>query len=581
MGYGYGKGYGYSYGLVDATRLLIPYDQILPLSLSSSAGASPLPLGDRGLTDLGTLESGALTREAPVSPSTGFVGQRLSTFFDDFYNRIYVEPTSIDFGLFVEQQTQPIEIWNAYFDTVTLETVGKDTLINDGVTVDHETLPQTIKPLEFASIDVIAALTGSLRIEGNVALVFDTGLELTIPVTGVRARLWPFVPNWSTPWTESLEYRTEVIKSRSGREQRIAVRSVPRKRIEYSTLVKGIGRRRLDQYLDYGQHLEHAIADLPRRVKTTSALSGQSVTVESIPDWLTTDLLVAVVNGQNTVLKYVEDISGTTLTFNDAETGDWPAGSLLHPVLLGFVDSTIASQRHTDTVAEARIGFGTNPGRQEYEEPDPSPQSFNGKDLFLLRPNWAQIPAVDFMRDTETVDYGSGVIARHDPVRYGTRLSRLMYTHGTVEDARVLRSIFQRCKGQRGEFYMPTGESDMDLAVAVLSGTSSMRVKGVDIFNNYAASSVFKSIYLQKRDGTAIPKRIATMFTVNDVLGHDTVIQFTSSWSGAIATDEVDKISWMPCRRFATDSLTIEWLTDSVSRAQISVRTIEDFVAEG
>src|SRR5690606_12666232 len=63
--------------------------------------------------------------------------------------------------------------------------------------------------------------------------------DLSGEVTGRRIIVWPFPPHWSTPSVESLDCRTDIITSYDGSEQRVALRSKPRRAFEYSsTLVK-------------------------------------------------------------------------------------------------------------------------------------------------------------------------------------------------------------------------------------------------------------------------------------------------------------------------------------------------------
>ena len=57
--------------------------------------------------------------------------------------------------------------------------------------------------------------------------------------------LWQVEPDWTNGITETLEWKTDILQSYSGAEQRIARRLSPRRTFEFTILINGNERARL------------------------------------------------------------------------------------------------------------------------------------------------------------------------------------------------------------------------------------------------------------------------------------------------------------------------------------------------
>lgn len=586
MAFGYGNSYGNSYGLADPVVLLLPLEDMLPLAgLSSNAGSTPpLPLGERGLIDADPLESGALTDAQPVSPhSSTLAGVKHLSFFDDFYNRYHLISKVMDFGIVVSESTMQAEIWNAHLVPGTLDGVFDTELDFSQVAASLPALPQTLPALGVTSYNVTAEAAGPTDIEGHVYFFLTPTETLTLTVSGVRGRLWPFLPNWSGGFREVWEYKTEVITSRAGREQRMALRTTPRKTVEYASLIYEETRREFSRALDKYHHVDHVVADIPRHVVAVSevpAIAGP-VTVDEIPDWIDDNQVIVIVNGRDVNLRYVDtvDEDNNIITLKN-DGAAMPAGSYICFGMVGNIDPNIQTRRLTNEAAEVVFRFRTSPGREDYLEPPAAAETYSGREVFLTKPNWSDPVSIDFERSVNEIDYGRGVITRFVPIPFGAHLFRATFTNRDYAAAKAIRDTFIRMRGQRGEFFMPTWEADMMMKLAAGSGTASIRIEGTEVAETYASHKVFKSIMVLMNDGTRYYRTATNAFTVDDVNGNDSILQLSATWPVTIEPEDVAMICWMPCCRFATDALTIDWLTDSKARMQLNIRTLEELTAE-
>lgn len=583
MTLGYGNGYGFSYGLADPVNLLIPYENLLPIPDLSNETA-PLPR-DRGLYEGGDVGGGAFTGAQPVAANAqAKAGAVQFSFIDDFYNRIHIAPLAIDFGLIAAEVSVPMEVWNAHFITATLDSVDMSTLEEDEVYMGTGSLPIDLKPLAIRNFNVQAGLNGPTRISGFIVMEFTPTETLTVTVEGQRGKLWPIVPNWSSPMRESWAYLTEIISSRTGREQRIAQRAVPRKTVEFSSLVHGDDRRTLNRLLDTAQQIEFVLPDFPRYVTATEEIEEGSLfaSFDSAPEWLSAGILVVLVHGDRMELRYVEDVDTDDLflTFKDTTTVAWPAGTRLHFGLLGNLAMNLGTRRLTNDAAEVSFRFESAPGKELEIAPPVATETWNDREVVLVRPNWLESVSLGFERNSEVVDYGRGVTRRFTPERTGSRLQRATYLGRDYATVKGTLDIFKRAIGQQREFYMPTWENDLPLRVQANAGTATLRTPGQDVARDYEDHPVMKNVMVLMRNGDRLYRRVNSISIVDDELGQDSVLLMSTTWPYNIDPAQVVMVSWMPCCRFASDSITIEWLTLSKAQMQLPIRTIEDLTAE-
>lgn len=205
-----------------------------------------------------------------------------------------------------------------------------------------------------------------------------------------------------------------------------------------------------------------------------------------------------------------------------------------------------------------------------------APAVFNGRELFAVKPNWASAPDVSYESEREVIDYARGRTETFTPIEFLTRVSKFTYTGRSYQDMNLIRQFFERMKGQRGEFYMPTWEDDVAVDFVSPPNTQTIRVAGPQFAADYGGSTVHRAIAVFLRDGTTIYNLVEDIFEVDDSDGNDSVIQVQDLWPVEISADTVKSISWLHVWRHATDTLTIEWLTNTVGQCQMTMRTLED-----
>lgn len=393
----------------------------------------------------------------------------------------------------------------------------------------------------------------------------------------ITAPLLDFPVNWDSSYRISYEYKTDMITSRSGREQRRALRTSPRKTIEYQSLITNTELQRFNRLFTSSHYRVINTPEFSRSTFTTVPMTSgaDSVTLSTVPPWLVPGTVIALHYERRIELHSVTDVIGSDISFDEPTATSWPPGTKIHPVVHGNLARQIKVPHSTNTTAAAAIGFDVEPASEVIIAPAAASVMFKGREVFLTKPNWISEINWTFEHDIETVDYGRGRVARFLPIDFETKLFEANYLARTAVEAGDLLSFFERQLGQVGEFYMPTWTNDMALSLPAFAGASTMRIKGLNVAQVYEDHPVYRSIAVFLRDGRRTFGRISDFLE----FGGDSLLVMEDAWPFQIDPANVLMICWMPVWRSATDTLTIEWITDAVAQTKLSLKTLEDLPA--
>ncbi len=398
--------------------------------------------------------------------------------------------------------------------------------------------------------------------------------------TSGALKVWPFDPAWP-PGGESVQetytFQTEVITSRSGRESRLAHLVTPRKEVQQTVFLAGDKLRRYKDLMWAWQHRDVVLADIFREIALPAAMLAGDSTLDLAgpPEWLVPDAAVVLGHGEHQELLIVASVVGGVVTFLDPVSQDWPAGARMTPGLIGNLALQIDADRMTNEVAQGSLRFAVRPLYEVPRVPAAPELTFDGREVFTLRPNWAQGVSSALSHEVDILDYGTGPISRYAAVNFGREITGATYLGTNRERVNTLFDLFLRMHGQQGEFWMPTWEPDFALRSGATTGGTSLRVQGDGVVESYTGSSTHQAVFVKLNDGTLLLNTVASLAVIDDVDGRDSLLTLVDGWSQGFAPGDVVMAGWLLLRRFATDTLAIEWLTDRVANVQVNLMTLE------
>lgn len=529
---------------------------------------------------VGQAGASTLSDGGPFTPTSRAIpdsAQHRSTF-NDYYERVWTLPPSLALGDIVDDVTIRFHIWNAFLYPVEMSSASNDG--DAGLSLPSPPVAQTWRALEILPVHLDVRGVGEDSIEGSLTFTFDNQAYSTMQIAGTRAGFWGSPPDWTNSFDVTLEYRTEVITSRSGKEQRIAARQSPRKSLSYRALMRAGAFRAFSGHMNRGQNKTSLVPEFSRsgHLALPASAGDLAIELEESADWLVPGQQIAIHAGDVSFfqadVRKIESVSGNNVTFDGLLSRDWPAGSKVYPTLSGYLPASISARMRTNNAAEVSMSLNVLPGSEFGVDPGLPAVQYDGRELFIRRPNWADAPTVDFQTTREEVDYGFGRIASFTPIDFNTRLNKLTYLGRDRDDADAFVRFFRRQMGQLGEFFMPTWTEDMAMKGSETSGSLTMTVEGTSVAEDFSDMSV-RDVIVFLDDGTYIVRRIASVA----LDGLDSEVTFTQAWGRAVGADEVLSIHWLPLCRFASDSLTISWVTDEVAEFAVNIKSLE-YVAQ-
>lgn len=528
---------------------------------------------ENSATDGNSVNPGCWVSRGKAEPvENSGCGSLIPTYRDTFYNTIFLIPKNIDFGAVVSDITRTFFIWNAYLTPRPLQAVTVQD--GEGLKLGNPTPPPSVyKPLQFTQFSLTASTTGPALIDARFNFTFDVR-TVQLSVVGIRAEIWDLLPNWRNPYKISYEYKTEIFTSRSGKEQRRALRQTARKRLDFSVQATHQKMWRLRALMDAWQDKSFVLPELTRSITSVSGLpsNGIQMTVSDTPTWIRPGAILVLQDGERNGLRIIESVDGNELTFTSGSAETWPAGTTIFPGLNGRVQPDQATRHLTSQVAELDFRFDELPGSESVADTGVPFETYNGSEVFLKEPNWLHPLNMGFQWDAERLDYDRGVVEVLPLHTFGQRTHQATFLSRNRSQAVEIEQFFNRTKGRRGSFYMPTWEPDILPAADLSQLNRFMTVEGDDLARYYGSSSVFRHMFIRFHDGSYM---IRPVVAISEQSGNS-IIDTGTEWPRDISLSEILMICWLPRWRFSSDILSIEWLTDEVAQFQLTMQTLED-----
>lgn len=540
---------------------------------SSPVGASNSPalvtsLSDYAIepaaqVDAGVHPAGLLIAQYPVSTTPVLLTGAVSgNFGNDFFDYFSFDPVRLDAGFINATSTFTVKLWNRNPYAVEITSI---TGIPEGVSLSLD-VGDAFDRYQERTFAITVDRNGAAVLNGNIVFVFDDGRSAGLIITGFRARLWPYSPNWSDNYVANYAYKTESVLSRKGKEQRRALRHNARFYSEFGVLLSGGQLAQFDAMMGGWQNKSFVMPDYTEytTLETATSLGDETLELIDTPTWL--DEHVTIVIGSSVYL--VTNLTGTTATVTP-RLAAFPTGERVTLGRSGQIAPSSQVDLPTNTVGRFKVRFDAYPRSLPPPVPPAAALTFNGREVFLKKPNWSTTPQVTHDWPVEVIDYGRGRNVFFPVIDFCQRSIRATYTAKTPAEVLEIRNFFDRMRGMRGEFYAPTWNPDMELAAPVILGATEIVVTGSHAYDYLRDSAVHRCIAIVRTDGSLLLRETDGMSLVDG----NTVVSVTEALP---AITEVTMICWLHACALSSDILTVTWLTDTVAQVGLTWRTLED-----
>lgn len=493
---------------------------------------------------------------------------------DTFYNRILIEPASLEMGNLLTNQSRQIQVWNGFLDSKTLTNFLKEN--DEGIHVAEPVeVPFTMRPLELLTYTLSITTDGPPVIDALLTWVVD-GISYVAQITGRRVVVWPFGPSWDTPLTESLQWLTNILRSFDGSEQRRSLRTKARRNFSYQFKTTREQSARMENLLWGWQNRTYA---LPVWSDKTKLAEGMAAGAEYLPVDTTTFSFtpggMAVIYGSASEMEVVE-----ILTIQPGSLGlirptqmTWLKGAVVMPVVLGHLPTAVPLLRRSSQAAVGTLTFTTSPTDTPAYTPVGAPAVvYDGYEVITRQPNWVSGLDNTFEYLFDTLDQQTGPITwdtTEETPRITRRYSWMLRDRNQVKD---FRSLLGRLNGMQKTIWIPTWHDDFKITQLIGVADLSIHVAENDFRLLVGTDLARDRIMVRLADGTVFYRRITGVSA--DELGPILIID--EPFNREIQVAEVKAIHLLMKSRLATDNVDVVWRTDRVATVDTTFITVKD-----
>lgn len=375
--------------------------------------------------------------------------------------------------------------------------------------------------------------------------------------------VWSSEPDWSDGVTETLSWKTDVLTSPSGAEQRIARRLSPRRTFEFSAYAAGADRRALENLLYLAGGTEWDLPIFPDVAVLSSVLPAGAVFIPvdtAGRDFIAGDNVLiksgfgVLADSETTV---INEVQANGLAVN-ATARAWAAGALVYPLRPAVLTDTPQLTRHTDDHTSAEIRFrlaAHNPVNA-----DAGAVVWSGHPVLTLEPDWAEDVTGEYQRLLVELDNETSIPHRTDTASRAFTVQALTWSAAGREVQARQRSLLYYLRGRQRAIWVPG--STTDFAPLAVSGSTLITERAG--YSDYGVLSGRRDLCLRLRDGSRVYRRIvsAGLAGAGERLDLDDV---------APPVEQIAQISFMTLCRLNSDEVSWQHTTDASGCASVAV----------
>ena len=388
--------------------------------------------------------------------------------------------------------------------------------------------------------------------------------------------VWPFEANWESGVGETLEWKTDILGSPTGSEQRRSLRLLPRRIMDFSIAAEGSERMLLDNLLASYSAQEWYLPLWHEVRVTVSAATTTTIPCET--HGLTVGMPIFIAG--STVYDYqiteILTVDPTTITVSPALLAPPAEGSRVFPMVSARLVEEPNQTAITDSLSTAEPQFLVTeyPAIMPPSEPDALSDDYRGFNVLTRESDWSDTHERGQERLLDTFDPGVGTPEQVDTANRPFLLYQQHWILDGYEDHQDFYALMQIMRGRAVPVWVPSWTDDMRMSSAITSTSTNMQVERCGFTLSGGPRPEREDIMIETMDGQRFFRRIVT-----SAAGTTTeTLQLDSPLGVALAPQDVLRISFLSLMRLDHDTIEIEHVTDldGVSQVSLTFRSAPD-----
>ncbi len=549
--------------------------------IQAATDQAPLPaLGQEAVTVGRTIFDGVPKRAVTVTErGNTFTGGQVSpAAYETWWESFHVLPRAFAFGNLLSTQTAAMEIYSAFRRTdenwsAFVNNGGAGITISGQPSLPHTFVPQSDGGL---SLELEVSTSGQPVVDTTLDFVFNTVPQtIQVPITLRRVVLFSIQPEM--PYTERLQWLTEVLRRINGSEQRISLRKSPRQSFEWDFILRdGIERAFFHNILFDWQARVFGLPMWKELTRTSSAVLAADTTISV----QTTDYadyrvggLFLIFSDKNTfdVLE-VSSITSNSIVAVSGTNNAYDVGALVMPLRTGTAKAAISGSRFIVGDAKTSIQFTVT--ENDVDLADLSAfNSYNGKLLLDTCNSVRGSTAERFEQDIIDIDFATGLRDQYSPWANGKRITQLALLAKGAQGLWEHRQMLYALRGKQVSFYLPTFTKDFEPDGDITAGTI-INVKNVGYTQFIQSRAPRNVLRIEFSNGDA--DEIREILSSVEVDSTREALTVDSSVATHLES-EIKKMSIVELVRLDSDSITIRHeIGETTTRITTPTRTVFD-----
>lgn len=519
-----------------------------------------------------------LTAVTPVS-HLGDVEDRTGYSFD-FFEKFHVRPGSFVLGNLVSTQQIAVVVYSAYRHS----THTWDAFVNNagaGVTLlNAPSLPTSFLPQTgLTNLLLEVGPNGPPHVDTTLDFVFD---EMTISPIIQLDRVVLFDVQPELPYTEVLEFLTEVMTHKDGSEMRPSLRKNPRQLFEWDIIMpEGRERSRIHNLLFDWQARIFGVPQWHEATFTSAAVAINDLTINvrstSFADYRVGGLVLIYTSFSTFDVLELASSTGTTLTFSTPVLHTYGLNVLVMPLRTGRVRPDIGGLRYPSDAAELRIVFQVLDNDCNLAS-TAGWSTYNSKVLLddLNSLNGSGAMDEGFVRNLVVLDNNTGAPSLSSPWDKGKRRSNKTFHAKGKQAVWSVRQLLHALRGRAVSFYIPTFGKDLTPTANLTSGTSTLTISNVG-YARYVRERVPLNVIRVVFVNSATTPLLREIIGSSEIDGTTEQLTVDSNWPSTFTPAQVKRIEYVELSRFDSDAIRIRYaLGDRSARISAPLITVFD-----
>lgn len=489
------------------------------------------------------------------------------SYFDDYYNRIHIAPSTLELGNVASEQVSTVNVWNAYLVSKTLQNIDGQ---QEGLNVSGQaTAPLPFTALQERTWNINILPDGPSTIDINLVWQFGTD-QAVLHITGTRIVVFSWLVDWSKPVSESLQWLTDILQSTTGYEQRRSLRLTPRINYQAEFLIYDAERQYFDlAMIGWGaKTFALPVWNQQQWLKTAHNIGALILYCDTTHRNFRANRL-AILRGQtafeNETVE-IETVLADRLILKRPLQKSWVKGTCLSPAVTAQLSNPPNLIKRTDRMMRTSVAL-TVTEAVDHSELLPATM-YRNYPVLEEKPNEQNDLTHSYERLLSQLDNKTGLPLQKDIGQSAFGLYQYDWmTYGRVQQAN-LRALFYALRGSQKAIWLPTFSNDLTVKAVITASSQSIDVQWCGYARFAQKQFGRQDIQITLKNQTVLYRRITSATEVSNTIERLAVDQ---TFPNQINMTDIVNISFISLCRLSNDTLTFEHINDSDGIAKASV----------